>query len=367
MKLSAHRRLLAEAVQTAGHAVSGRSTLPILSNVLLEAQGSQLRLLASDLEIWMECMIPITAEEEGAITVPARVLGEVVGSLPDAEIALESDETRLTLRCGRSEYSIQGLPAEEFPSAPEVGDACTLTLKQAALRRLIRSTLFAASVDETRAILTGALMICAKDSIKFVATDMHRLAVDAVEAQGTVAEPRSVIVPSRAMHELSRVLSGEDDPDLNVKVGESQAVFELGELTVVSRLVEGQFPNYERVIPAETDKQIVADREEFLAAVRRASIVARAEANKVVLRAKEGVLGIEAESGELGKAHEEIEVQLEGDAVEIAFNADYLIDVLSALDSESVTLSLSGPLSQGVLRRSEGGQYIYVVMPMQML
>lgn len=367
MKLSSHRRLLADGLQAAGHAVSGRSTLPILSNVLLDAKANQLRLLASDLEIWMECMIPLSVEEEGAITVPARVLGEVVGSLPEAEVSLEADQTRLTIRSGRSEYSIQGLPADEFPAAPDVGDACTVGLKQAALRRLIRNTLFAASVDETRAILTGALMVVGKDSLKFVVTDMHRLAVDVTAAQGSAAEPKSVIVPSRALHELFRVLSGEDDPEVSVKVGESQAVFDLGDLRLVSRLIEGQFPNYERVIPAETERRLVVARDELLAAIKRAAIVARAEANKVVLRAREGMLSIEAESSDLGKAHEEVEVELEGEAVEIAFNADYLIDVLAALENESVAVSLSGPLNPGVIRPSDGGNYIYVVMPMQML
>jgi len=367
VKLSSHRRLLAEALQSVGHAVSGRSTLPVLSNVLLEAKGKQLRLLASDLEIWMDCTLPVTMQEEGAVTLPARVLGEVVASLPEAEVSLEADETQLTLRCGRSEYRIQGLPADEFPAAPEVAEGCTLKLKQAALRRLIRNTLFAASVDETRAILTGALMICSDDSIKFVATDMHRLAVDAAEAKGSVAEVKSVIVPSRALHEVARVLSAEEDPEIEVKVGESQVVFNLGDLKVVSRLIEGQFPNYERVVPSETDKRLVASREDLLAAIKRAAIVARAEANKVVLRSKDAQLSIEAESGDLGKAHEEVEVTLEGEPVEIAFNADYLIDVLSALENDSVAISLSGPLSPGVVRPSEGGDYIYVVMPMQML
>lgn len=367
MKLSSSKKDLYEGLQSVARAVSGRSTLPILSNVMLETKDNVLRLLATDLEIWMECTIPVEAADSGAITVPAKVVSEVVGSLPEAKIVMQSEDSKaLNVTCGRSQYVIQGLPAEEFPTAPRVGKETTLEISQPALKDLIKRVIFAASMDETRLILTGALLVWDGNTLRLVATDMHRLAVDSLVTEGTHEKALSVIVPGRALNEVLRSLSSDPEQKVSIAIGDNQIMFSLGHLVVVSRLIEGQFPNWERVIPSESDKRLVLERTAFAAAVRRAAIVARSEANKVLLRTQNGTLSIQAQSGDVGQAYEEIEVTLEGEDVEIAFNAEYLLDVMGIIETDQVEFGLTGPLSPGVIRPSGDSPYLYVVMPMQM-
>ena len=372
MKLTCNRRVLHEALQHVSRVVSGRTTLPILSNLLLEAREGKLRVVAYDMEIGAQSAVPIEAEEEGALTVPARVLGDVVASLPDATVEMRSEEGRvLGLTCGRSQYTIHGLPAEEYPALPEVPGEVGLELSQAGMRDLIRTTIFAASTDETRAILTGVLLVRDGDGLKTVATDSYRLAVktvpqDQVKIDGG-EETWQVIVPARALQELNRMLDpGAEETPVKLRAGQQQIMFSVGPYMLVSRLIEGQFPNYERVIPTEAERSILVNREDLLGAIKRAAIVARAEASKLIFRTQNGMLTITAESGDVGRAHEELAVQVEGEDVEIAFNAEYLADVLGVMASETVVCQLTGPLSSGLLKGSDDPDYLYVVMPMQL-
>jgi len=362
--------MLHEALQHVSRVVSGRTTLPILSNVLLEASGDRLRIVAYDMEIGAQSAVPIQVVEEGALTVPARMLGDVVASLPDATVEMNSeDRSVLGLACGRSEYTINGLPADEYPALPEVSGEVWFELTQAAMRDLIRATIFAASTDETRAILTGVLLTKDENGVRMVATDSYRLAVKTIpvsEGKGG-AEAVQVIVPARALQELNRMLDpAADETPVRVATGEQQIRFEIGPYILISRLIEGQFPNYERVIPSEVERKIVVNREDLFGAIKRAAIVARAEASKLVFRTQEGTLTVTAESGEVGRAHEELAAQVEGEEIEIAFNAEYLGDVLGVIGSDSVQWSLTGPLSSGVIRGAEDPDYLYVVMPMQL-
>lgn len=371
MKLTSGRGALSDALQLVSRAVTGRSTLPILSNVLLEAKGERLRLLTSDLEMWVDCSVPAANVEAGAITLPAKLLNEVVASLPEADVSVASEDSNaIALSCGRSRYVIQGLAAEEFPSLPEVTSGVSLSVPQARLRPLIRSTEFAAAADETRAILAGILMQWDGSKLSLVATNMHRLAIDAMMVEGGPAEQVSAVVPARALREVLRSLSSEPEPQARVHLGENQAVFDLGPVIITSRIIEGQFPNYERVVPAEAEYTLRADRHELLAALRRADIVARAEANKVILRLQPGSVQVEAESPEIGRAHEEVSAELEGDQTEIAFNAEYLIDALEVIGEDRVQIDLTGPLSPGVLKPVPSGReespYLYIIMPMQL-
>jgi DNA polymerase-3 subunit beta len=352
--------------------VSGRTTLPILNNLLLDAQGDALRIVAYDMEIGAQSSVPIEVVEEGAVTVPARMLVDVVASLPDATVEMRSEDRGvLGLNCGRSEYRINGLPADEYPALPEVSGEVTFEVTQAGMRDLIRATIFASSTDETRAILTGILMKRGDAGVQMVATDSYRLAVKTASAEAIKSESGKddwqVIVPARALQELNRMLDpGDEDTAVKVFVAEQQIRFEVGPYILVSRLIEGQFPNYDRVIPSETDRKVVVNREDLQAAIKRAAIVARAEASKLVFQSKEGALTITAESGEVGRAHEELAAQVEGEDIEIAFNAEYLSDVLAVIGSDTVVWELSGPLSSGLLKGSDDPDYLYVVMPMQL-
>lgn len=368
MNFTCSKRLFHEALQSVSRAVATRSTLPILGNVLLEARDGQLKLVTTDLEIGMTCMIPLDGGESGAVTVPERIIQDVVSNLAaDTDLNISDDERNLlTISAGKSKYTIHGLPADEFPALPEVPSDTVISFPAQAIRDLVRKTLFAASTDEGRVILTGCLLTWDGQTATMVATDTHRLGVKHVAVSGQFTKPVSVIIPSRALQELLRLL-GNSEEMVEVAVGESQVRFTFGRVQLVTRLIEGQFPAYERVIPPESQKHMVANRQEFYEAVRRASIVARTESNKLILKSEDSTLIITAKTGEVGEAREELTINLEGEPVEIAFNAEYLQDVLGVLDTETVELGLTGPLNPGLLTANGEPDYIYVVMPMQML
>ncbi len=382
LKATCPRKDLFEAVQTVGHAVSGRSSLPILSHILIQAEDNGLRLIATDLELGISCRIPAQVEESGGLTAPARTLTEVLANLPDkSDVAISVDKSHtVRVNCDRSDYKILGLPAEDYPRLPEVKDAVAFSIPQAKLREMIRHTLFAVGTDETRAILTGILMVFEGDTLKFVATDTHRLAVKTAKTTNGRGS-QNAIVPARAMNELTRLLT-DGEGDVQVTLSDNQVRFALpgeADVQIISRLIEGQFPNYQRVIPGDYQKRLKIPVEPLLRAVRRASIVARENSWRVVLRSDEDKLVITAESQTVGNAYEEVEARREGDDVEIAFNAKYLLDVLSVLDAEGLHLELTEPLKPGVLRPIPNApketenttpvepDYLCVLMPMQIV
>jgi DNA polymerase-3 subunit beta len=343
--------------------------------------------MATDLEMWIEHTLPTpTMGADGAASVPARNFTELVAAMPDSDVEfhLEDETHALRLRCNRANYKLLGLPADEFPLLPQVKEESRFVVDRAVLREAIRQTVFAASTDETRPMLTGVLVVFQGDTLKLVATDTHRLAVRECavkQAQGSA----SAIVPSRVMNELLRI--GSDEGDVVVTLSASQIQFEvpgdtphadassrkerLGDTTLISRLIDGQYPNYERVIPTQSTRRLTLERDPFVAGIRRAAVVARDSANRVVLRTTEDGerLTITAESGSVGNAYEEIEVAGGSDIepVEIAFNAKYLIDVLSVIDSEGLHIDLTEPLRPGIVRPTGDSNYLCVLMPMQVV
>ncbi len=299
---------------------------------------------------------------------PAKTFAEIVAALPEADVSLAADDhNNLVLCCGRAEYRMHGLTAEDFPSLPEVGGDVQLSLPQPLMKGMIHQVAFAASKDETRPILTGVCIVLAEGTLRLVATDTHRLAVRAAELKEAVGD-RTVIVPVRALNELERVLGDDEEQLLQIRVDQNQVLFRTDRFTLVSRLIEGQFPRYERVIPSSHTRRLTLPREDFQAIVRRARIVARdaSAANRILLRTAGENLILTAEAGEVGHAHEEIEVLREGDDIEIAFNASFMLDVLGVIETESVHIEMSEPLSPAVVRPSEGPDYLMVIMPMQL-
>lgn len=382
LKADCPRKELYEAVQTVGHAVSGRSSLPILSHILIQAEDNGLRLIATDLELGISCRINARIEEFGSLTAPSRTLTEVLANLPDkADVAISVDKSHtVRVHCESSDYKILGLPAEDYPKLPDVADSVTYSIPQSRMREMIRHTLFGVSTDETRAILTGVLMVFEGESLRFVATDTHRLASIVSGVSGGKGT-QSAIVPARALTELTRLLT-DAEGDVAVTLSNNQVQFDLpgeGGIQIVSRLIEGQFPNYQRVIPVSYQKRLRIPVDPLLRAVRRASIVARENANRVILKTDGDRLILTAESQTVGNAYEEVDITHEGEDVEIAFNSKYLLDVLMVLDSESVYLELTEPLKPGVLRpapsqQKEGDEantnapdYLCVLMPMQIV
>ena len=366
MRAVCARKDLYQGVQIASRAIAGRSAWPILNNVLIRTEDGHLRLTAFDLELGIECTVPAKIEEAGALTVPAKLIAEVLGPLPEADVEISvDDQNSVTVKCEKSNYKLLGLPADEFRLLPDIPDDRSFEITQGALRDIIRQTIFAVSTDESRAILTGILLELQENKIKLVGADGHRLALRTTEV-GSSAGEASCIVPRRALDELSRLLE-EDDSTVKVAIADSQIKFLVNGTIIISRLIEGQFPNYDRAIPTEYQKKLTMSTEELLARVRRASIVARENANRVILRAEGDKLIITAQSGDVGEAYEELEIVKEGEDIEIAFNAKYLVEFLGVVGAEGVFMELTGPLNSGMVKPVGTEDYIYVLMPMQIM
>lgn len=369
MKVTTTRKELLEGVQTVAHAVSGRSSLPILQHIHLNAEEDGIELTATDLEIGIACFVPATVEMPGEATVPARLTQEVLSSLPDADIKMSDDSTHaVQLLCERSEYKLLGLPPADYPSLPEVSDATGFTVPADTLKEMVKQTIFAVSTEETRAILTGVLVEYDGVTLRMVATDTHRLTVRSHPVGVNALEaPIAAVIPARAMNELARIV-GDYEGEVEVQIGKNQACFrpvdDPRRTFLITRLIDGQFPAYQRVIPTAYSKRLTLATEEFLRAVRRASLVARDISNRLILSTNGEYLIIEAESGQSGKAHEEVEVVRQGDDITVAFNARYLIDVLNVIDSEGVHLELTESLRPAVIRPVDQDNYLCVLMPM---
>ncbi len=366
MKIMCTKRDLHEGLTAAGR-VTGKSTLPILTNFLVKTEPGGLEITGYDLEIGIRRRIPAQVQEEGAFTASSKILTDLVNALPDSHVQFAANGSgAVTLTCERSSFDLLAMPADEYPSLPEVGEETQFTLKAGALRQMVQQVVFAASGDEARAIMTGIDLLLKEGTVTMAATDGHRLAVRHLACEGLGFEA-SAIVPSRALNELARVLPPDDDVEVRIRIGRNQIQFEVENTTLVSRLIEGQFPNFERVVPTSTDKTLTMQTQELAQAVRRAAIVAREASNRVILKTEGERLIVTAESGGVGKAREEVEIMREGDDIEIAFNAKYMQDVLGVLGSEGVRLELTGQLNPGLIRPVDGADYMYVIMPMQIV
>ncbi len=356
-------------VQAVAHGVSGRSTQPVQNNIFLETAGSSLRLVATDLEfISLEAVIESKVAGEGAVTVPARLLSEVIGSLPEAEVLLDADEhNTLVVNCEQSRYEIRGMSADDFEMLPELAGADEFELSQRDLHSILSQTAFATSADETRPILTGALFKIAADGLQVVATDTYRLALRKLAADIKIDQAREAIISARALVEVLRALDPDSDEPASMAVSDNQLRVSVGNLTIGSRLIEGQFPNYEKVLPEDPDKRLTVEARALADALRRASIVAREDANRIVLKGTADSVVITADSQDVGHAEESVPASLEGEEIEIAFNARYLLDMLEATPQEQVVFQLSEALSPGMVSPVDFEDYVYVIMPMQIM
>jgi DNA polymerase-3 subunit beta len=369
VKLSVMQENLSRGLQVVSRAVSARSTLPVLNNVLLRTEDGGLKLTATNLEIGMTYWVPGKIDTGGSLTVPARLLTDIVAGLPANErvdLELQAQET-LHIQAGRFETHVKGIDAEEFPAIPSAGERPTTRIPQNVLRRALEEVTFAAATDEARPILTGVLARFEGNQLTLAAADNYRIAVKTIPVLDAVEET-SVVVPARSLHELSRVLADTDDPiDLVLSPSRNQILFHLEGIDLVSRLIDGQFPNYQQVIPKSYTTRATVDRDQLLKAVRLASLIASSSANIVKLH-----VGKDAETGvtvsaaaDVGDNKSDVEAQVEGDGTTIAFNARYLIDVLANVATDQFSIELNGPLSPGVFRPVEDGQYVHVVMPVK--
>jgi DNA polymerase-3 subunit beta len=349
--------------------VSARSTLPVLNNVLLRTEDGGLKLTATNLEIGMTYWVPGKIDTDGAMTVPARLLADIVAGLPANErvdLELQAKET-LHIKASRFETHIKGIDADEFPAIPTGGERPTTRIPQNVLREALGDVTFAAASDEARPILTGVLAKFEGDTLTLAAADNYRIAVKTLTVLDPVEET-SVVVPARSLQELGRILSDTSDPvDIVLSHSRNQILFHLEGIDLISRLIDGQFPNYQQVLPKGFTTKATVDREQLLKAVRLASLIASSSANIVKLQVgKDAEIGLTVSAAaDIGDNKSEVEATVEGDGTTIAFNARYLIDVLTNVDADQFTLELNGPLSPGVLKPVSDRHYVHVVMPVK--
>jgi len=373
MKVSCLQDNLAQGLAIVGRAVATRSTLPVLANVLLSTDESRLKLSATNLEVGINCWIGAKVDQEGAITVPARVLSDFVNSLPSQRIDLSliARTHTLNLKCGRFEANIKGIDAQEFPLilVPEEDHRVQIPVDQ--LREMIDQVVFAAAADESRPVLTGVLAEVTAEGLTFAAADGYRLSLRSMPLDNPPDETMTAIIPARALQELRRISADGDEPvEMLIAPSRNQVFFHLKDVDLVSQLVEGQFPDLKHTVPTTHNTRITASTQDVLQATRMAYIFARDSANVVRLQivpAGEGEVGrliITATSAEHGDNVSELDVTVEGEPLEIAFNARYLIDALSVIDTPEFTLSMRDASSPGVVRPVGGGDFVHVFMPM---
>lgn len=366
MKFSVTKESLLEGLQKTQNVVSSRTTLPVLSNVLLETTDEGIRLSTTDMEVSLRCDVQATVEKAGATTLPARRLLTIIRELPASEIQVEVDAKSIaSIRSGQSFFKIFGLSREEFPAFPSSADAKVLTIKQSVLKDGLRKTSYAISMDETRYVLNGILFSLKENTLKLVATDGRRLALfeEAIDAELAGRLDMDFIVPTKAINELQRLLT--DDGDVRVSVSDNLVSFELNGSLLVSKLVDGNYPNYKQVIPSSEDvKEVVKlEREAFLACVRRVSLLSSDKASSIRLNFTKNDIEITANTPEVGEARESIAVAYRGRDFSIAFNPEYLMDPLKALLNDEIELRLIDEMSPGVLEIKPG--FLYVIMPMR--
>lgn len=368
MNLSISKEQIINGLQAVQNVVSTRTTLPILSNVLLRAEGDRLEFTATDLDVTVSCGVEAKVKKGGASTVPVKKLFGIVRELANNEIELEVDEKHnCSVRSGASFYRINGLSADEFPPMPKFKEDKKVVLPQETLKSMMKKTSFAISTDESRYVLNGIYLSLKDHKMTMVATDGRRLAL--VDEELDVAEKSQgeFIVPAKTVNELNRLL--QDKGEVEIRYAENQASFSLKDekgsaVLIVTKLIEGNYPNYRQVIPAETKERVALSREEFLHALRRAEIMTSEKSNSVKLSFGKNKLEITANSPEVGEAKESLAINYKGAEMAIAFNPKYVIDPLNALTNDEVFLELIDELSPGVLKIN--GPFLYVVMPMRL-
>jgi DNA polymerase-3 subunit beta len=368
MKFTVTKDQLSQGLAAVQNVVSTRSTLPILANVLLKADGGRLELTATDLDVTISCSVEATVAKGGSTTMPVKKVSGIVRELPGGELDFETDDKNFTaLKAGSSFYKINGLAAEEFPPLPKFKESKKITLTQDKLRSMLRKTSFGMSVDETRYVLNGLLFSLKDHKLTMVATDGRRLALVDEEVDVPADSQGDFIIPSKAVNELGRLLS--DKGNVEIKFSENQASFtltnEAGQATlVITKLIEGNYPNYRQVIPAESKERIPMVREELLAGLRRAEIMTSEKSNSVKLTFGKNNLAITANTPDVGEARESIAINYKGREFSIAFNPAYLMDPLKALAEDEIFFELTDELSPGVVKIN--GPFLYVIMPMRM-
>jgi DNA polymerase-3 subunit beta len=349
--------------------VERKNTIPILANVLMDAKNGEVHFLATDLEVGLRSKCPASSVKPGSVTVPAKKLYEIVKSLPETDIRVAEEKGGIKVAAERFDSKMQTLPKEDFPTLPESSGSHSVMLPRAALKEMVSKTQFAITGEDTRYFLNGALFVVKSDSMSLVATDGHRLALVTVprqNASGKDSDEERPILPKKTLGELGRLLS-EDDGDIKFQRGENHLFFEVGGRMLISRVIDGQFPAYERVIPKANDKHIEFERDRLTNAVKRVALLSNERSRAVKFQIEKGKVDVTSSSPDLGEAHEMLPVDYSGGSMQICFNAQYVLDFLSAVSTDVVSLDLKDEVSQAIVKPvgAEGYDYTYVIMPMR--
>ena len=367
MQFEISRETLIKPLQLVTGVVERRQTLPVLSNVLLVLDGNQLSMTGTDLEV--ELIGRVAVEEVGQggeVTVPARKLMDICKSLTDsASLKFELDDNKLVIRSGRSRFSLSTLPPSDFPSVDESSEALAFSISQARLKEMLDSTSFAMAQQDVRYYLNGLLFEVSPNFLRVVATDGHRLAMDTENMNTPIDKALQVIVPRKGILELARLLA-DGDESVDITVGANHIRAKTSNFTFTSKLVDGKFPDYDRVLPKGGDKKIIADRNELRQSLSRTAILSNEKFRGIRLTLLNDEIKILANNPEQEEAEEIVPVEYTGDSLEIGFNVSYLVDVLTVLDSDTVQLIVSDPNSSALIQAEENSSALYVVMPMRL-
>ncbi|NLO97220.1 MAG: DNA polymerase III subunit beta [Peptococcaceae bacterium] len=364
MKIICSRENLLLGVNTVQRAVATKNTMPILQGIKLKTENSSLWFEATDLEIGVRCKIPMEVKEEGEVVLPAKLFSEFVRKLPDSDIIMESIDNNVAIYYNNSNFVINGYNPEEYPEIAYINSAETIEIPAAVFKKMIRQTIFACAVEETRPVFTGILVEVENENMSLVSTDSHRLAYSKVILPNNEKNFKGII-PSKTMQELLRLL--DDDEILTVQYNNSKIIFKFNSCQILTRLIDGQFPNYQQVIPQSCNTKLLVNCKNLLDTVERASLLSRdnyLKINNVRFNIEDSILNVNQYS-EMGKISEKIEIEKEGENVAISFNAKYIIDVLRTIDTENIVLEASGSYSPCVFRPENEQNYLYLLLPLR--
>ena len=361
-------------LQLVSRGVSARSTIQLLGGILVEAGGEALKLSTTDMEISIQTSSPAEVEGEGRVVIPARIFNDIVRSLPGGSFSLEHDASEGTVRlvAGENEYRIRTYAADDYPQLPVFSEEGTFRMSGESLVETVEKVSRSYSRDETRPVLTGILISFEDSRVRMVTTDSYRLSIKETELATTAFEgSREAIIPARAMQEVSRIFGSEGEEDVEVSLSENQALFRIGDVVFGTRLIDGNFPEYRRLLPSDFEREIAIPREELIGTLRRVNLFAARQTPPVPvsLSFSEGAVEVIVRNGEVGDAHERLSASSEDEFL-ISFNPSYLLDGVSAIDSEKVVFKLNEPLKPGLIVPDENGNgeepdFLYLIMPMR--
>jgi DNA polymerase-3 subunit beta len=372
MRANCNTETFGRRLQLISRGVSARSTIQLLGGILLEAEGGALKLSATDMEISIQTSSPAEVEGDGRVVIPARIFNDIVRSLPGGSFTLEHDASEGTVRlvAGENEYRIRAYAAEDYPQLPAFPEEGSFRMSGESLVETVEKVSRSYSRDETRPVLTGILISFEDSRVRMVTTDSYRLSIKETELATTAFEgSREAIIPARAMQEVSRIFTSEGQDDVEVSLSENQALFRVGDVVFGTRLIDGNFPEYRRLLPSGFEREISVSREELMGTLRRVNLFAARQTPPVPvsLSFSEGSVEVIVRNGEVGDAHERLSASSEDEFL-ISFNPNYLLDGVSAIDSEKVVFKLNEPLKPGLIVPEENGEepdFLYLIMPMR--